>query len=255
MLFVLLRYRSTHRIWYFFGDGLKANTDCLQTWIGQRGLADNKGVAAIRSPEFSPLCDKATAEFASDYVVAKKLEDFSWNKYPLDLHNTLAGDFLLLSALPGQKVDATFTAYQKGVSVELKSKAGGPIDQETLCGCIDYTVILPSTCKITMALTIDHSKTTPGSTEPLKVNGFPLEAFLDHAAPYARKADLATQQTGLANADIADKEDWEAKVAAAKAAVDAASLTLAEYTSADTYMRSLPPLQLCNGGENSTLCT
>jgi len=113
-------YRSTHRIWYFFGVELKLNTDCMQTWIGQRGLAENKGVAAIRDSGNSPMCGADTAVFAKEYIDAKRMEDFTWNKYPLDIRPSVGGDFLLLNALPGQTVDATFTSYQ-GASFYLAS--------------------------------------------------------------------------------------------------------------------------------------
>ena len=176
----VIPYRSTHRIWYFFGPELKLNTDCMQTWIGQRGLAENKGVAAIRDSGNSPICLASTADFAQEYINDKRMEDFTWNKYPLDIRPSAGGDFLLLSALPGQTVDATFTSYQGAQTIELLNIKGGALDEETLCGCVDYTLLLPSTCNITMILTVDHR--WPATQGPLEIGDFAkAPASLSHS--------------------------------------------------------------------------
>jgi len=62
----VIPYRSTHRIWYFFGTELKVNTDCMQTFIGTRGLASNKGVAAIRDPQYSQQKKKPSSELTTE---------------------------------------------------------------------------------------------------------------------------------------------------------------------------------------------
>ena len=102
-----------------------------------------------------PLCDVSKAVFAQTYWNNKLVEDFTWNKYPLELSPSSGGNYLLFGALPGQAVDAIFTSYQEGQSIEILNTKGGPLDQETFCGCLDYTLLLPSTCNATMVLTID----------------------------------------------------------------------------------------------------
>ena len=182
----VIPYRSTHRVWYFFGAELKANTDCMQTFIGTRGLASNKGVAAIRDQEYSPMCDVTKANFATTYWDNKLMEDFTWNKYPLELSPPSGGNFLLFGALPGQTIDATFTSYKQGQSIEILNTKGGPLDQETFCGCLDYAVFLPSTCNITMVLTIgnadDSAETLAVSTPMVPITAATRFATtLDHS--------------------------------------------------------------------------
>ena len=186
----VIPYASSHRIFYFFGASLKSNTDCMQTWVGRRGMSDNGGVAAIRDSALSPMCCTTTTTtlaattathpgascdysvgepaFIKQYTLRKLDTEFTWNHFPLDIGNAAGSDFLLVSALPGQAVDATFTRYQGDTeSSELFDK---PLYKETMCGCIDYTSILPSTCTGVFVLTYNRGGAAASNTKASQVD-------------------------------------------------------------------------------------
>ena len=131
-------YTSTHRVWYYFGPIIKANTDCMQVDISARDVSATMGVSAVRQPSVSPMCSPSSAAFAKDYIDSKLWQSYTWNNFPL---NISVGEFLAITALPGQITDAHFTGYRDNTAQNTILEAA-----ITLCGCVDYTTVLPSYC-------------------------------------------------------------------------------------------------------------
>lgn len=62
----------------------------METFLGQRGLASDNGVSALRNPQYSPACtpvaEKLTSslKFVDTYSKTQAAFSFTWNKYPLE---------------------------------------------------------------------------------------------------------------------------------------------------------------------------
>lgn len=178
----VVTYRSTHRLYYWFNDALKASTQCLRTAIATEDASSTIGNSALRINAFSPMCAKLAGSYAETYSQEKKQDEFSWNNFPL---NIMTGEILVVDVLPGQSVSAVFTALDAdGLALQhTVTGADGEDTQEdkpplvqtsaSICGCIDYKDILPvSQCEDAMVLKVLSTDV------PDLVNGVAVESFV-----------------------------------------------------------------------------
>jgi len=147
--------RTTHRLWYFFGAAMKETIACVWTTITPSDLSGTMGAKAARNPLLSPMCKEnyggnSLGEVTA-YVERKQAVNSNWDSYPLDISH---GSFLVIDALAGQQIDALFRGVSKSTG-----KDAQPLREHSaaVCGCIDYTAVLPSVCTGSVVLTFSDA--------------------------------------------------------------------------------------------------
>ena len=168
----VVTFRSTHRIYYWFNEALKGITQCMRTSISMRDTSNAKGVGAVRTKAFSPLCQyvgpgghhhPVAGSYTQEYTDGLKLDDLTWNGYPLDIDS--GGELLVVDLLPGQTVDTTFADLDANGNDQVLDLGNGDtapkpplvLTTEAICGCIDYRNLLPaSVCPENVLVHVHH---------------------------------------------------------------------------------------------------